>query len=162
MNQWLLLLMVFLVGASITRFLTTDKLTEPFRDRIEEYWTLRSIALLKDEGAAGLVQQGQYSDYADAGAVQEMKAKVYRRAFLGDKQWRKVAWALDWHHVYSGFVKCPWCVGTWVFLAVDLMAWLVVLGAPWTVWGGPWWVTVPATVLGFRWLYGLVAGQLDH
>jgi sterol desaturase/sphingolipid hydroxylase (fatty acid hydroxylase superfamily) len=158
MNQWLLLVMVFFVGASVSRFITADKLTEPFRDRIAEYWALRAIDVLKANSAAALVHK---PDYADAASVQEMKALAYRRAFVGDKRWRKVAWSLDWFHVYSGFVKCPWCVGVWVFAAVDLFAWLVVLGAPWTVWGGPWWVTVPATVLGFRWIYGLAAAQLD-
>lgn len=159
MNQYLLLLLAFLAAASITRFANADKLAAPFRDRVDEYWTHRAIELLRENAAAALIRN---ADYAKAESVMEMKAAVYRLAFLGDEKWRRAAWKLDWMDVYEGFLKCPWCVSFWVFAAVDLTAWLVVLGAPWNVWGGPWWVTVPCVVLGSRWIYGLLAANLDH
>lgn len=158
MNQWLLLSLVFLIGASITRFFNADKLFAPIRDRVEEYWMRRGIALLRAESAAALVHN---ADYLKPESIQDMKVQVYRRAFLGDQRWRNVAWRLDWYDVYDGFVKCPWCVSVWVFLAVEIFAWVAVLGAPWTVWGGPWWLMLPGLALAFRWIYGLVAGNLD-
>lgn len=158
MNQWLLLILAFAVGASLTRLVTSDKLLSPLRDRFEEYWSWRSVEALMASRASSLVHN---ADYQKAESVQAMKVEVYRRAWLGETQWRKVAWKLDWHDAYKAFFGCPWCVGLWVYLFTLLFAWLVVLGPTWTVWGGPWWVTVPAFTLAFRWVYGLVASTLD-
>lgn len=158
MNQWLLLIIVFGVGASITRFLNSDKLFSPIRDRIEEYWVRRRIALLQANSAAALVHN---PDYLKPESIEDMEVVLYRRAFLGDEKWRRVAWRLDWYDVYKGFIKCPWCVSFWVFLGVELFAWLVMLGAPYVVWGGAWWFMLPCQALAFRWVYGLIAGKLD-
>ena len=160
MNEWILLLVVFGVGASLTRLVTSDKLLAPLRDRIEERWVWRSIEVLRD-GEAGTLVPGR-SDYANPEHVHNMRSEVYRRAFAGERRWRKLAWKLDWIDAYKAFVTCPWCTGFWVFLAVALFAWLVVLDVPSTVWGGPWWLMVPAVALTARWVYGLIATRLDN
>lgn len=161
MNQWMLLLTLFGVGASITRFLNGDKLFAPFRDRIEEHFTRRGIDTLRDADAQALVHPGDRRDYTDPEAVQMMRVTAYRQAFLGSAKWRKVAWRLDWCDVYKSFVGCPWCVSFWVFLVVFTVGWAST-GAPYYVWGGAFWVMIPCFALVARWVYGLIAGTLDH
>lgn len=158
MNQWLLLILVFAVGASLTRLITSDKLLAPLRDRFQEYWSWRAVEVLMASSASALVHN---ADYRQGESVQQMKVEIYRRAYLGDAKWRQVARQLDWFDAYRAFLGCPWCVGMWVYLGTLLTAWLVVLGPMWTVWGGPWWVTIPSLTLAFRWLYGLIASNLD-
>jgi hypothetical protein len=159
MSPWLLWTLVFLVGASVTRLITDDKILEPLRDRWHTRYVRRGVETLKDAEAAELVP-GTHYDNPDA--VRAMRVRVYDEARAGHPFWRRVAWRLDWAETKSTLVQCGWCVSFWVYLAGVLITWMAVLDFPGHILGGPTWLMIPALALALRWLYGITATWLDR
>lgn len=176
MDFWLLALLVFGVGARITRLITKDSLLENFRDMWGAHFAYRQDALLKD-AAADLPAKKAYSapelEWPERrmGLLREIgdrseAEQAVPLTLIGTRRWVAQPWTMVSHRLirlrsFIEFISCPWCVGFWVYLLAWIFAWGVGLGFAYNVAGAPFWAVLPALALSYNWVYALVAGQLD-
>lgn len=176
MSFWLLALLIFGVGARITRLITKDSLLENFRDRWANHFAYKQDLVLK-QAWAQLPAKASYSapelEWPDKriGLLREIGERSEAEQAIpltltGRKRARAQPWTATSYQLirlrsFIEFVTCPWCVGFWVFLLAWILAWGVVLHFPYLVLGAPFWFTLPALTLSYGWVYALVAMRLD-
>lgn len=172
MSFLLLALLVFGVGASVTRLVTRDSILETFRDRWQNHWAAQQDKVLRD--AAAILPASKTYDSTvewqdrrialmrEIGDRSEAEAAVPFAASRAKVQpWTAISYRLIRLRSMIEFIGCPWCVGFWTFLLAWIFAWGVQLGFAYDVAGGPFWAVLPALALGYRWLYALIAGRAD-
>lgn len=176
MTFWLLALLVFGVGARITRLITKDSLLENFRDRWGNHFAHKQDVVLK-EAADVLPANRSYSapelewpdrrmGYLRAIGERSENEQAIPLTLVGKKRttaqpWTAMSYRLVRLRSFIEFVTCPWCVGFWVFLGAWVVAWGVGLGFSYLVLGGPFWFVLPALTLSYGWVYALVAQKFD-
>lgn len=176
MSFWLLALLVFGVGARITRLITKDSLLENFRDRWGGHFEHRQDVILH-EAATQLPAHQSYSAPELEWPEKRMGLlrEIHRRseveqavalALTGQQREDAQPWTSKTYRLYRlrtfiEFIVCPWCVGFWVFLAAWIFSWGAGLGFAYDVAGAPFWAVLPALALSYNWVYALVAMQLD-
>lgn len=170
MNLLLLAVLVFGVGARLTRLLNRDTLFEPLRDRWSAHFQARQDRVLREVDAVLPPRQrqgGPPPTYIEWRA--ELMEEVDRRAreehalpmTKARGPWQAHADTLMRLRGYSEFLDCPWCAGFWVFLATWVGAWLLLADASYLIYGGPWWLVLPGLALAYGWVYALIANRLD-
>lgn len=176
MTFWLLALLVFGVGARITRLITKDSLLENFRDKWGEHFEHRQDLILR--AAATLLPASKAYSAPELewperrmGLLREIQARSQAEqavplTLTGEKREDAQPWTVMSSRLYRlrtfiEFITCPWCVGFWVFLLAWIFAWGAGLGFAYNVAGGPFWAVLPALALSYGWVYALVAMRLD-
>lgn len=175
MSFWLLALLVFGVGARITRLITKDSLLENFRDRWGNHFAYKQDLILR-HAAVQLPAKSSYSapelEWPDKriGLLREIgdrseAEQAIPLTLVGRKRrmaqpWTATSYQLIRLRSCIEFVTCPWCVGFWVFLLAWLVGWAV-LGFPYLVLGAPFWLVLPALTLSYGWVYALIAMRFD-
>lgn len=176
MTFLVLALLVFGVGASVTRLITRDSLFEIFRDRWVDHFVAKQDVILH-RLASELPAKGSYSDPAlewqerRVGLMREVIARSQEEQAIGF--WVRGAarekvqpWTWQSNRLVRlrgliEFIGCPWCVGFWVFQIAWIFAWGVGLGFAYNLVGLPVWAVLPALALSYRWLYAVIASRLD-
>lgn len=124
MGSLLLVIMVLTLGttARVTRLITDDKLTEPWREHAIHLLTYdrhqRQVLDEHHEAVTAALEAGQPAPFTPAIPPPEDPAKTERR------QW------LTW------LITCRWCAGMWTALAVALVARLALTASYPPLWTG--------------------------
>lgn len=178
MNHLLLALLVFGVGASITRLVTKDFPFETLRERWEGHFSYRQDRILEEVGRLLPADSAKW-DKPGLSRVERRMALLHE---VGDRSeeeppvpflvrgerrrlsrpWSSISDRLVKLKGLMDFIRCPWCVGFWVFLALWVLAWLAVLGVEAQVWGVPFGALVLPLALAYRWAGAIVAAKLDN
>lgn len=173
-SAWLPWLLCALGAASLSRLITADSLMQWLRTRWEAHWLGAIDAVLVEADSHLQIARGS----AEPQKIGELRQEINKRANAesgvsmwttgkrreAGRQWSIRRERLERLEVYANFLSCPWCASFWVVAAYVLLTWGRVYGFAGDVFAP---VGVPADyalvslALGFRWLYALVAVNLE-
>lgn len=171
---WLPWLLCALITASLTRLITADSLLQRLRTRWEEHWLARIDAALVEADSHLQIARGS----TDPKHIGELRQEINKRANAepgvsmwvtgarrrARRQWSARRGRLEYLEIWANSLSCPWCVSFWTALVCVLWTWARVYGFSGDVFapaGVPADYALLALVLGLRWLYGLVAVNLE-
>lgn len=173
-SSWLPWLLCALTAASLTRLITADSLLQWLRTRWETHWLGAIDAVLVEADSHLQVARGS----TDPQKVGLLRQEINKRAnteagvpmwLTGARRRARRPWStrrerLEQLEIYANFISCPWCLSFWVMALCVLWTWGRVYGFSGDVFapvGVPVDYALLALALGLRWLYGLVAVNLE-